>query len=181
MLSSVISRLVAPVRTDISEKHIASSSIFKMEEICYSETSALLPRATQRHILEDNIFHRSSRFFKNPQGSDSVLGWGTVCFYLWMGSNCFCEVATYFGSWLLRQSWHCLWPWWLQFSTGQETIHQPTCKGKGGRSAKLTTLSGYVRFQVFTTVTVKNAVFLDVTPCGSLRSDVSSQLASVAS
>jgi hypothetical protein len=29
----------------------------------------------------------------------------------------------------------------------------------------------YVRFEVFTAVTMKNCVFWDVTPCGSLRTD----------
>jgi hypothetical protein len=28
---------------------------------------------------------------------------------------------------------------------------------------------GFVRFEVFTAVTMKNAVFLDVTPCGSCK------------
>jgi hypothetical protein len=33
-----------------------------------------------------------------------------------------------------------------------------------------------VRFEVFTVVTMKNAVFYDVTPCGCLRTDVSEEL-----
>jgi hypothetical protein len=34
----------------------------------------------------------------------------------------------------------------------------------------------YVRFEVFTAVTMKNGVFWDVTLCGSLRTDVSEEL-----
>jgi hypothetical protein len=37
----------------------------------------------------------------------------------------------------------------------------------------------YVRFEVFTTVTMKNVVFWDVTPCGFVRTDVSEELRSV--
>jgi hypothetical protein len=32
-----------------------------------------------------------------------------------------------------------------------------------------------VRFEVFTAVTMKNGVFWDVTPCGSVRTDVSEE------
>jgi hypothetical protein len=34
----------------------------------------------------------------------------------------------------------------------------------------------YIRFEVFTKATVKNAVFLDVTLYGSVRTDVSEEL-----
>jgi hypothetical protein len=34
----------------------------------------------------------------------------------------------------------------------------------------------FVRFEVFTAVTMKNAVFWDVTPCGSCKTDVSEEL-----
>jgi hypothetical protein len=34
---------------------------------------------------------------------------------------------------------------------------------------------GYVRFEVFTAVTMKNGVFLDVSPCGSCKNDVSEE------
>jgi hypothetical protein len=34
-------------------------------------------------------------------------------------------------------------------------------------------MNGDVRFEVFTAVTMKNAVFWDVTQCGSFKTDVS--------
>jgi hypothetical protein len=34
----------------------------------------------------------------------------------------------------------------------------------------------FVRFEVFTAVNMKNGVFWDVTPCGSVRTDVSEEL-----
>jgi hypothetical protein len=37
-------------------------------------------------------------------------------------------------------------------------------------------LSFYIRFEVFTAVTMKNGVFWDVTPCGFVRTDVSEEL-----
>jgi hypothetical protein len=37
-------------------------------------------------------------------------------------------------------------------------------------------LLNYVRFEVFTAVTMKNGVFWDVTSCGSVRTDVSEEL-----
>jgi hypothetical protein len=46
-------------------------------------------------------------------------------------------------------------------------------------SATETTGYCYVRFRVFTEVTMKNAVFLDMTPCGTVRT--ASQRASVVS
>jgi hypothetical protein len=36
---------------------------------------------------------------------------------------------------------------------------------------RTTPVKCYVRFEVFTAVTMKNAVFCDVTPCGSLRTN----------
>jgi hypothetical protein len=41
--------------------------------------------------------------------------------------------------------------------------HKHTCTYRGG------TKISHVRFEVFTTVTMKNAVFWDVTPCGSYK------------
>jgi hypothetical protein len=42
---------------------------------------------------------------------------------------------------------------------------QELCKGKTERITNIRV--SYVRFEVFTAVTMKNAVFWDVTPCGS--------------
>jgi hypothetical protein len=49
---------------------------------------------------------------------------------------------------------------------GQDLRHNLCSQPYG---SKIASFSEFVRFEVFTAVTMKNAVFLDVTPCGSCK------------
>jgi hypothetical protein len=55
------------------------------------------------------------------------------------------------------------------------TLGKNTVVGKEGNSVKIEIkqnamkLISYVRFEVFTAVTMKNGLFWDVTPCGSCK------------
>jgi hypothetical protein len=129
------------------------------EEALVSSETSVLKRATWRKIPEDTILQQQQK--KSCFGRSSILHNLPGCFSLLCHSlyttRCTPTIIIISSSITTRD--------WCNGPMVARAPNEPSCT----LLSEIHKIRSYVRFEDFTAVTEKNAVFWDVTPCGSCK------------